>query len=178
LRNEPTYCTWENMQRRNLPRLLQFYKFTPLSSFLFQTTLLPATVLQNHGHTMFRSNGGHTDTCHLLLSTNSVFQYLCPECMRKNGISVHRQLTQDDPHLTSTGYEMGAQSCVRNQGRHVRNTFSWTNFGKIRHVKKSPKDFQKKKYIYPASILLYKTNNTQNSGKMSCERVSAGQTEK
>ena len=78
---------------------------------------------------------------------------------------------------------MGAQSCVRTQGsaceEHIllNKECSFANFCKICHVKEPPKDL-KYIYIYPASTLLCRTNNTQNSGKISCERFSAGQSEK
>jgi len=61
---------------------------------------------------------------------------------------------------------MGAQSWVRSKGsaceEHIllNKECSFANFCKICHVKEPPKDFQKKKYIYPASTLMCKTNNT------------------
>jgi hypothetical protein len=51
------------------------------------------------------------------------------------------------------------------------------HFCKICQVRQPPKDFQEKK-IYPAFTLLCKTNDTQNSGKIACERFSAGQIER
>lgn len=77
---------------------------------------------------------------------------------------------------------MGTQSWFRSHGsaceEHIllNKECSFPNFCKICHVKEPQKDFQKKKN--PASTLLCKTNNTQNSGKISCERFSAGQIQK
>ena len=111
------------MQRRNLLKLLQFYKFMPLSSFLLQTTLRQLLCCRTMATQPLEVMEDIQTPLICYRTLNTVLKYLCPECIRKNDISVHRRVTQDHPHLVSAGCEMCAKSWVRSQGRQVRNTF-------------------------------------------------------
>ena len=155
------------MQRRNLLKLLQFYKFMPFSPLL-QTTVRKLLCCR----TMATKPLEVTED----LYTPVICYWTLTQSANICALSVYKKLISvftGESHMTILiSWALDVRWVLSHglgfRAVHVRNTFclnkqcSFANVCKM-SCKRATKRFSEEKK-YPASTLLCKTNNTQNSG--------------